>query len=209
MSGDNNQELLNYLENPCRALSLPYWKYKTIKVPDNIEIIHIDNFCNQYEKYQRYFRICHKLIDIQEVCNNVCLIDIIHDKDSLVRMINECYKHENIMIDKNDIDRWMNNPTYNKLLWVKIVKNKKIIASGIAEYDSRLKEGIIEWVQVLPGYRSKVYGKDIVNYLLKQLKKLNANFVTVSDSLENKTNPEKLYRKCGFTGNDVWYICQK
>ena len=210
MNSDNlSQEILDYLENPCRTLSIPYWKYKSIRVPDNIEIIHIDNFCNQYEKYQRYFRIYHKLINTQDVCNRVRLIDIEHDKDQLIKMINHCYKHENILIDESDINRWMNNPTYNKSLWVKIVKNNKIIASGIAEYDSKLKEGIIEWVQVLPEYRNKGYGKDIVNYLLKQLRNLDAGFVTVSGSLDNKTKPEKLYRKCGFIGDDIWYICQK
>lgn len=41
------------------------------------------------------------------------------------------------------------------------------------------------------------------------LKELNSNFVTVSGSLDNKTNPEVLYRKCGFIDNDVWYICKK
>ena len=149
------------------------------------------------------------MVNIREVYNRVCLIDIEHDKDSLIKMINHCYKHENILIDESDINRWMNNPTYNKSLWVKIVKNNKIIASGIAEYDSHLKEGIIEWVQVLPEYRNKGYGKDIVNYLLKQLRNLDAGFVTVSGSLDNKTKPEKLYRKCGFIGDDIWYICQK
>lgn len=92
---------------------------------------------------------------------------------------------------------------------VKIVKNNRIVASGIAEYDVELKEGMIEWVQVLPAYWNKGYGTDIVNYLLKQLKELGASFVTVSGSLENKTNPERLYRKCGFIGDDVWYICKK
>ena len=89
MNSDNlSQEILDYLENPCRTLSIPYWKYKSISVPDNIEIIHIDNFCNQYEKYQRYFRIYHKLINTQDVCNRVRLIDIEHDKDQLIKMIN-------------------------------------------------------------------------------------------------------------------------
>lgn len=204
-----NREIRNYLYNPCRELSIPYWKHKLITLPSNIAIIHADDFCNQYQQYQRYFRILHKLVDIKEVCNKVCLIDFNYDKKSLIQMINKCYEHENIFVDEGDIDKWMRHPTFNKSLWVKIEKNNKIVASGIAEYDLELKEGIIEWVQVLPEYRNKGYGKDIVNYLLKQLKELNANFVTVSGSLENKTNPEVLYRKCGFIGNDVWYICKK
>jgi len=170
------QEMINYLNNPCKSLSIPYWKHKSIKIPSNIEIIHMDRFCDQYEKYQRYFRICHRLMDIKEVYNTVCSINLKYAKEALIKMMNECYTHENISIHESDVE---------------------------------LKEGIIEWVQVLPAYRNKGYGTDIVNYLLKQLKELGASFVTVSGSLENKTNPERLYRKCGFIGDDVWYICKK
>ena len=41
------------------------------------------------------------------------------------------------------------------------------------------------------------------------LKDLGADFVTVSGNLDNPTNPLELYKKCGFEGDDVWYICQK
>ncbi len=85
MSFDNtSQEILTYLNNPCKTLSIPYWKHKSIKIPNNIEIIHTDNFCNQYDKYQRYYRICHRLINIQAVCGKVCLIDLNNDKISLI-----------------------------------------------------------------------------------------------------------------------------
>ena len=36
-----------------------------------------------------------------------------------------------------------------------------------------------------------------------------AKFATVSGKVENETKPEALYRKCGFTGNDVWHILHK
>ncbi len=31
-------------------------------------------------------------------------------------------------------------------------------------------------------------------------------FATVSGKVTNKTKPEKLYRRCGFTGDDIWHI---
>lgn len=46
-----------------------------------------------------------------------------------------------------------------------------MIASGIAEYDENTKEGIIEWVQVLPEYRRQGYGRMIVEELLHRLSK--------------------------------------
>ena len=40
--------LERYLKEPCRTLSIPYWKHKSINTPSNIIIIHNDEFYNQY-----------------------------------------------------------------------------------------------------------------------------------------------------------------
>lgn len=121
MSSNNiSQEMINYLNNPCKSLSIPYWKHKSIKMPNDIEIIHMDHFCNQYEKYQRYFRICHRLMDVKEVCNTVCLINLKCDKEELIKMMNECYIDENISIHESDVDDWVKHPTFNELLWLKL-----------------------------------------------------------------------------------------
>ena len=64
-------------------------------------------------------------------------------------------------------------------------------------------------MQVLPQKRGRGLGKAIVNELLIRLKS-KAKFVTVSGQIDNKTNPEALYRKCGFKGDDIWcVICPK
>jgi GNAT superfamily N-acetyltransferase len=57
-------------------------------------------------------------------------------------------------------------------------------------------EGVLEWTEVLPQYQGLGYGKKIVNSLLYRLQS-HAKFVTVSGRLNNKSNPEKLYRQCG------------
>ena len=82
-------------------------------------------------------------------------------------------------------------------------------ASGIAEYDEKCREGIIEWVQVLPEYRRQGLGRKIVAVLLRRLRDLGAEFATVSGDLDNVTDPLSLYRKCGFTGDDLWYVCRR
>ena len=79
------------------------------------------------------------------------------------------------------------------------------VALGIADFDAEIKEGSLEWIQVLPGKRRMGLGKMIVNELLSRLKG-KADFATVSGQIDNATNPEMLYRKCGFTGNDIWYV---
>ena len=60
-----------------------------------------------------------------------------------------------------------------------------------------------------PEYQNKGYGKSLINSLLMKLKNLGVKFATVSGSLDNSNTPEKLYSDCGFTGNDIWYICKK
>ena len=64
---------------------------------------------------------------------------------------------------------------------------------------------ILEWIQVLPQYRGKKIGQLIVTELLFRMKDV-ADFATVSGKVDNETNPEALYRKCGFVGNDLWHI---
>ncbi len=76
---------------------------------------------------------------------------------------------------------------------------------GIAEIDSAIQEGSLEWIQVLPAYRRMGIGKRIVQELLARLGK-RATFTTVAGGVDNPTNPEALYRSCGFTGRDVWWI---
>jgi len=50
--------------------------------------------------------------------------------------------------------------------------------------------------------------KKIVFALLNEIKNLGAEFATVSGRLDNVTEPLKLYKSCGFVGDDVWYICR-
>ena len=201
--------ITEYLSNPCGTLSIPYWKNKTIKIPSNISIIHKSNFTNQFNKFRRFFRLSHLLKSIEISEMEFKRINLNTDKIALINMINSCYREQNISVDESVISQWCNHPTFNSQLWIKIEENGTMIASGIAEYDQELNEGVLEWIQVLPEYRNKGYGKTIVNSLLMELKKIGANFVTVSGDLDNDTNPEKLYRKCGFTGDDIWYICKK
>lgn len=97
-------------------------------------------------------------------------------------------------------------------LWIAVRECglKAIIASGIAEVDSDIKEGILEWIQVSPGCRGRGLGKFIVNELLWRMKD-KADFVTVSGKVDNKTKSELLllYRNWGFIGDTVWHILRK
>ena len=83
-----------------------------------------------------------------------------------------------------------------------------IVGGGNADLDREIGEGILEWIQVLPEYRGHGIGQLIVNSLLDKMQG-EAQFDTVSGKVNNPTNPEALYRKCGFAGNDVWHVLIK
>ena len=202
--------LTEYLSNPCGSLSIPYWKDKIMDIPSNVQIYHEKDFITsevKYLKVEKFFRLIHRLNQIPQEDKKVQSISVKNDTDELVNMMNVCYQRENIQVLKKDIEQWISRSVFDEDLWVKITLNGRIIASGIAEFDFETKEGILEWIQVLPEYQGCGLGKLIVNALIYRLSKI-ADFITVSGGLENISNPIKLYTDCGFEGNDIWYICK-
>ena len=202
-------DIKEYLRDPCGTLSIPYWKAKSIVVPDTIKIIHARDWTGQYNDFKRFFRVRHNLNNLIRVDFDYDIISLDYQAKQLAEMINASYRHEKISVSEHDILQWKTHETFREDLCICInADDGKTVASGIAEYDEICHEGIIEWVQVLPEYRGKGLGQKIVTALLSRLKGLGAEFATVAGNLDNPTNPLELYKKCGFEGNDVWYICQ-
>lgn len=205
--------LTEYLNNPCGTLSIPYWKAKNINIPSDMRILHDRDFSSDIlSDYtdEKYFRIYHTLKDIPEIVTDDFEIATATRKDikSIVQIINDSYT--DISVNKELIKSYTKTPVYNDNLWI-IVKEKstgKFIGCGLADYDAEAKELVLEWIQVLPEYRGKKIGQLIVTELLFRMKGI-ADFATVSGKVDNATNPEALYRKCGFVGNDVWHILHK
>ena len=202
-------DIKEYLQDPCGTLSIPYWKGHTLKVPDSVRIIHSRDWNGQYSVYKRYFRVKHDLHHLDPVDFDYDILSIDHQTKQLAGMINASYAHEGIVVSEKEILQWKNRETFREDLCVYInADNGEMAASGIAEYDGECREGMIEWVQVLPEYRRRGLGKKIVTVLLYSLKNIGADFVTASGNLDNTSNPLELYRNCGFTGDDIWYICR-
>lgn len=209
-----DSDLQAYLLNPCGSLSLPRWKTKQrdyYKLADRIDIIHgrdIETIDLKTHVYDRYFRIIHDLEVIPSVSLSKGYEVITPTAEEFKNHINTCYN--DITISDADILKYMKSSVYREDLWLAVIDKDKqaIIASGIAEYDNETQEGVIEWIQVSENYRKQGFGFIVVNELLICLKKY-ARFVTVSGNVDNPNNPEQLYRKCGFKGDDIWYIVQK
>ena len=199
-----------YLRNPCRASSLPYWKTKKTVVPDNMLVIRDDVFCGsdspEYEDTP-YFRLIHTLDSIERPVLGKAYTLVSAAPGVYARHIQECYGGE---IAAEALQGYRDHPVYDPDLWIAIADTctGKIAASGIAELDMDIREGVLEWIQVSPAYRRQGLGRFTVRELLWRLKD-KASFVTVSGSLLNPAQPLALYETCGFGGKVIWHVLSR
>lgn len=198
-----------YIKNPCGVCSVAYWKNLELEMPNNIQVIHELTYTASENKPAKYFRLLHRLDNISYINNDDYIIKTVNistQKHIVADILEKCYDAKYPI---ETIDKWTSLRVFDNDLWIFVMQRNshKPIALGIADYDSNIKEGSLEWIQVLPEYRKLGIGKLIVNELLARLKS-KAEFVTVSGECDNETNPELLYRKCGFFGNDIWYVIQ-
>ncbi|MBQ8597807.1 MAG: GNAT family N-acetyltransferase [Lachnospiraceae bacterium] len=202
-----------YLENPCGTLSIPYWKNKITQIPENMKIVHHRDYLHCEPKGyddEPYFRLLHTLKDIKKVSLAQVSVRTASDEEFSViaDIINRSYS--DISVTYEQISALKKSKVYNSSLWVIAYEKESGLAvgCGIAELDHEAKEGVLEWIQVLPEYRGQGIGQLIVTELLIRLQDI-ADFVTVSGKVNNPSNPEILYRKCGFEGEDIWHIMRR
>ena len=200
----------HYLVNPCRAASLPYWKAVSVQVPPFMRILHHDDYDpSLYAGFhdEPYFRLYHSLQDIQEPPLPEGFSFSQATPEEFSAHIAACYEH--IGISADDLRGCMQRAVYHPELWLVIRDaHGAIAASGIADLDRSIGEGILEWIQVSDDHRRQGLGRCMVTELLRRMA-CEARFATVSGQCHNPTCPEQLYRACGFTGRDVWHILQK
>ncbi len=199
-----------YIKDPCGMLSIPYWKSKSIAIPENMKVIHDSEFdpayLSEYDDVE-YFRLYHPLKNIDSTNLEGIRIETAKPSDisAIVEVINNSYV--DLSVSKEQMTGYKKTKAYHEDLWILAIENEsgRVAGCGIADYDKEMKEGILEWIQVLPQYRGRKIGQAIVNGLLCRMKG-TARFATVSGQRSNRDKPELLYRKCGFTGNDIWHI---
>ena len=140
-----------YLICPCKVSSIPYWKSKSITVPDGMCIVHKDNFNKtEYQHYidEPYFRLIHSLQDLSiQVLPQGYLLYNATLKD-FAEHINSCYS--GICVTEADLRDYTARPVYDSSLWLAIKNNQtdEVVATGIAELDKEVGEGVLEWIQV-------------------------------------------------------------
>ena len=198
-----------YLADPCRASSLPFWKTNSVTVPEGMLILREDD--PRLGKVSPscidtpYFKLIHSMQRIDRTALPMGYCFITPNETALSDHISSCYASERV--SASELASYRFHPTYAPDLWLAIQDNetKAVIASGIAELDTDIREGILEWIQVSPAYRRQEFGQLIVNELLSRLQG-RADFVTVSGKQNDLLNPRALYERCGFGAGTIWHI---
>jgi len=155
-----------------------------------------------------YFRLIHKTGRVTKIQppNGFGIVNVDGEREAKVvaNLIKKCY--DNLQPSEESVKSWMRHPVFDSNLWIWMIdENKGIpVGLGIAEIDSTVSEGSLEWIQVLPAYRGRGIGKSIVLELLSRLQS-RVRFTTVAGEV-NLANPETLYRICGFQGGDIWWL---
>ncbi len=196
-----------YLKHPCGMSSLPYWKTKTVVIPDRMLILRDDAFRQrQISGHDTvYFRMQHDLKSLPSCCLASSFERTHCSMKDFADHINECYDHEHI--SEEELSDYADHPVFDPSLWIAVREKKthRIVATGIAELDTDISEGILEWIQVSPAFRRQGLGKYVVCELLCRMQE-RAAFATVSGRMENESNPYALYRSCGFSQPVIWHI---
>ena len=161
-----------------------------------------------YHHKEAYFRLIHKGSPPGYNCPpGFVLADVDPGVEiqAVAALIRACYS--DMQIDMDTVLSWLEHPVYDPTLWVWVmdIKQGTPAGLGIAELDEGVPEASLEWIQVLPSYRGRGLGRVIVAELLRRVSNRVA-FTTVSGRVDNATHPERLYRQCGFTGSDVWWL---
>lgn len=201
-----------YLRDPCGTASIPYWKAVRTVIPGHMRILHHSEFRpemrNAFTTDEPYFRLKHDLMGLTrpEVPEGFVVSGA--SPAEFAEHINGCYSGMGLSAD--ELVDYTRRPVYCPELWLSLREKStgEIVATGIGEVDGDIGEGTLEWIQVSAQYRGRGLGRFLVSELLWRLEK-RARFATVSGQCNNPTNPEKLYRKCGFTGDDVWHVMGK
>lgn len=198
-----------YKAAPCKALSIPYWKAANMTVPPNIRIVHDSEFEETLlEHYadKKFFRLIHLLDHIPDPDATIDIVTIsAYSAEQLADMINRSYGDSGICVSAGQVKGWTTEKVYCPELWLGAVWDGKLIGSIICDFDAEVGEGIIEWLQVLPEYRGRGAATALTCEALRIMSAF-ADFATVSGECGNVTNPEAVYRKCGFQGDDAWHI---
>lgn len=207
-----------YIASPTTAASLAFWKEESFIVPQNMLIIGENEYRHALDSdktafegfedepyFKLVFRMAEKRIEKPALPHGFELYNGTSKEFS--EHIRLCYGGGP---DEAELEEYNRHLAHVPSLFVmlKDAASGEIAASGIAELDPRIGEGILEWIQVSPAARRRGLGRFVVSELLWRMRD-KADFVTVSGRLNDASDPLALYKSCGFSDMAVWHILKK
>lgn len=196
-----------YLADPCRASSLPFWKTEQFAAPEGVSVFRDNEFDpdNCPGADERYFKLIHDLRSVPQPVLPDGYELTATGPEELAEHISACYTKEGVTAE--ELAGYAGRDVYDGKLWIAVRDRAtgKIVASGIGAFDARIGEGILDWIQVSPAYRRRGLGRVIVCELLDRLSG-KADFVTVSGRMDSDTDPFALYISCGFAHPVIWHV---
>lgn len=195
-----------YLTDPCRASSLPFWKTERLAVPDRLFVVREDQMpaAPPEGADEPYFRLLHRLEEIPRPALPAGFELGGGDFAAFAAHIGACYDKEGVTAE--ELAACARRFVYDPSLWIAVrdKASRRIVASGIADLDARIGEGILEWIQVSPDCRGRGLGRFVVCELLRRMQG-KAAFATVSGRLNNP-GALALYLSCGFENRVIWHL---
>ena len=198
-----------YLADPCGTLSIPYYKMIRMQMPPQLRVVHdraFDGALDPGETHRRYFRLLHTLSRLETplLPPDYALrrIDERHSPQ-LASLLGSCYPGKWDAVAALGLLR---DPfAYAPLNIGAYTSDGILVGCCLGAFDAQCREETIEWLAVHPAHRRRGLACALVNTCLKALAGV-AGFAAVSGEMDNPSHPLAVYRRCGFTGNDVWHV---
>ena len=112
--------LQDYLRDPCGTLSIPYWKNKTVQVPNFMRIVHARDYdTDAFAEYtdEPYFRLKHDLHDIPLADKRfICRTAGEDDLPLMAEIINRSYTDLSVTVEQ--LQGYRNTPAFAPDLWI-------------------------------------------------------------------------------------------
>ncbi len=195
-------------QNPLKAASVKLDGVPTVFIHNDF----VAPLAPWFDRKEAFFRLIHtgSELPLHATVPGYAIreVDTATELPLVATILHACYDTPTPGTD--EIATWTKRPVFSPHAWLWIIdrKEKHPVALGVAETDRLTGEASIEWIQVLPAFRSLGLGTMLVQELVYRLEQ-KVTFTTVAGQLKNPCEPEHLFRRCGFTGHDVWWVLHR
>jgi ribosomal protein S18 acetylase RimI-like enzyme len=129
------------------------------------------------------------------------------DLEVAARIMNAAYPSLRRLATPEKLKRMTQAPYHDPSGWFFLVEaqGSQPVGLAISSYCSEMREGFIEWIEVIPRLRHRGFGSLLTHECIRRLA-VKARFVTTQGSLDAPFVHGGLYRKCGFDRIRQWTI---